>query len=198
MRYGPVNSRTNSPGKGFLGLRLLRLPIQFLAVHCVTRGRVTRDLAGQVEAPHHVAGEEMRGEGELVDPGQDDVLGGLRDEHSEHCQNTRDPQLHRGHRHLWRYQRRGNLSQLGQHKNKTAAEDEEQSMQGKSSHHGDRDGEHALQKHVYGSEGGGRDSLKQGVQHSQSLWRVQVHLRRQSMTNVFCIRNANDQLIYES
>lgn len=70
-----------------------------------------------VKAPHHVAGEEMWGEGELVDPGQDNVLGGLGDEHSEHRQNPRDPQLHRGHRHLeGKRRRRRNISQLEQQK----------------------------------------------------------------------------------
>lgn len=40
-----------------------------------------------------VAGEEMWGEGEFMDPGQDDVLGGLRDEYSEHRQDPGHPQL---------------------------------------------------------------------------------------------------------
>lgn len=53
----------------------------------------------------------MRGEGELVDPGQDYVLGRLGDEYSEHRQDTRDPQLHRGHRHLEQQMRR-NVSEL--------------------------------------------------------------------------------------
>lgn len=70
---------------------------------------------------------------------------------------------------------------------RNAAEVLKQSVQGKISHHGDRDGEHALQQHVYGSERGGRYSLKQSVQHSQSLWRVQVHLERQNMTNMFVL-----------
>lgn len=48
-----------------------------------------------MQAADRVAGEEMRGEGELVDPGQDDVLSRLGDEHPEHRQDPRHPQLHR-------------------------------------------------------------------------------------------------------
>lgn len=46
-----------------------------------------------LKALYCVAGEEMWGEGELMDPGQDNVLSGLRHKHSEDCQNTRHPQL---------------------------------------------------------------------------------------------------------
>ena len=42
----------------------------------------------------------MWGEGELMDPGQDNVLRGLRHKHSEDCQNTRHPQLNCSYRCL--------------------------------------------------------------------------------------------------
>lgn len=42
----------------------------------------------------------MWGEGQLMDPGQDNVLSGLRHEHSEDCQNTRHPQLYCSYRCL--------------------------------------------------------------------------------------------------
>ena len=53
-----------------------------------------------MQAADRVAGEEMRGEGELVDPGQDNVLSRLGDEHPEHRQDPRHPQLHRPYRSL--------------------------------------------------------------------------------------------------
>lgn len=46
-----------------------------------------------MEAADCVAGEEMRGEGEFMDSGQDNVLSGLGDEYPEHRQDTRHPQL---------------------------------------------------------------------------------------------------------
>lgn len=46
-----------------------------------------------MEVLDRVAGEKIRGEGELVDPRQHDVLGGLRDKYSQHRQDTRHPQL---------------------------------------------------------------------------------------------------------
>lgn len=42
----------------------------------------------------------MWGEGQLMDPGQDNVLSGLRHKHSEDCQNTRHPQLYCSYRCL--------------------------------------------------------------------------------------------------
>lgn len=46
-----------------------------------------------MEALDRVAGEEMWGEGEFMDPGKDNVLSGLGDEYSEHRQDTGHPQL---------------------------------------------------------------------------------------------------------
>lgn len=46
-----------------------------------------------MEATDCVAGQEMRGKREFMDPGQDNVLSGLRDEYPEHSQDAGHPQL---------------------------------------------------------------------------------------------------------
>lgn len=46
-----------------------------------------------MQATDCMAGEEMWGEGQLMDPRQDNVLSGLGDEYPEHRQDARHPQL---------------------------------------------------------------------------------------------------------
>ena len=53
-----------------------------------------------VQGTDGLAGQQVRGERELVHPGQDDVLGGLGYEHPQHSQDPGHPQLHCGYRRL--------------------------------------------------------------------------------------------------
>lgn len=76
------------------------LTIRLLAGECVTRRLFNWGRALLAEATNRVAGEEVRREGEFMDPGQDDVFSGLGDEHSEHGQDTRHPELNGGYRSL--------------------------------------------------------------------------------------------------
>lgn len=87
------NSRVYPPCKGFFRWNLLCIFVGFLATAGVSGGWVAGGRVLLMQAANRVAGQEVWGERQLVDPRQDDVLGGLGHEYSEHCQDSRHPQL---------------------------------------------------------------------------------------------------------
>jgi len=103
------------PGERLLGLGPQRLAsgASLLVAKGDGRRLVGRGAVLLVEAADGLAGEHVGREGELVHPGQDNVLCGLGDEHPQHGQDARHPQLDRGYRHL--QGNRGGLAFTGEH-----------------------------------------------------------------------------------
>jgi len=101
LRLHVRNSLKHSPGEGFLRRGLLGLAERLRGDERIGSGGVTRgEVLLLLQATDGGAGEEVRRERELVDPRQDDVLGGLGDEDPEHRHDAGHPQLDRGHRRL--------------------------------------------------------------------------------------------------